>query len=128
MPSIDALRQQAVRREERLIRRNYSEEQLGELKTQHFEAAMDRLDREKAMADIVRPMKAEIKELKGRESDLITEIRNRFFDEKAECLLVPDYEAGMMMIYDAKDGELVESRKLHPSERQTNAFTESVIA
>jgi hypothetical protein len=116
---IAVIREKAFKREEQLVRRNYTSEQLGELKTQHSEKAMERSDLEDSLVEMSRPLKADIKELKAGERDLLTHIRNRYYDNREEVYLVPDYDNGTMEIYDAK-GELVGSRPIHPSERQGN--------
>lgn len=122
---IAVIRERSVKHEDRVVRRNYTSEQLAELKTQHSEKAMERMDREEALVDLSRPLKAEIKELKAGEKDLLTHIRNRYYDNREQVWLVPDYDNGTMEIYDER-GELVESRRLHPSERQVNAFQPAV--
>ncbi len=122
---IATIRERSVKREERSVRRQYTGEQLAELKTQHSEKAMERMDREDALIDMSRPLKAEIKELKSGEKDLLIHIRNRYYDQREPVYLVPDYDNSTMEIY-AEDGELVESRRIHPSERQTNAFQTAV--
>ena len=51
-------------------------------------------------------------------AELLGIIRAKAIEVREECFLVPNYEAGMMEFYNA-NGELVDSRRLRPEERQT---------
>ena len=62
--------------------------------------------------------KAEVKEPTDANAYLLANIRSGYVEVNQQVYLYDNQETGMMEYYDAK-GELVESRRLTPEERQT---------
>lgn len=105
--------------EKRMIRHTYSDEELIELKEKFFENDSTLNDKQEALDLIKEQYKMEMKPLKETASDLRKKIRNKFIDHEVDVYSVANQDSGRMEYYSVLDGELVDYRKLQPSEKQT---------
>lgn len=104
--------------ENRTIRHQYTEEELVELKHNFFDNDSKLNDKQEELDAIKEQFKFEMKPMKESASDLRKKIRNRFIDRDVHVYAVANQESGRMEYYDTITGEMVEERKLQPSERQ----------
>lgn len=106
--------------EERKIRHDFSEDESNMLREDFSQNRLLYADEEKAIVAMRKDWKKRLDEIDAEGNRLLGLIRDRYRDDDRVVRLVPNYDAGLMEMYDENSGELVESRKLRPAERQTN--------
>lgn len=127
MTNIQHILDMAVGREVRQVRHDFSEDEMNVLREQFAEVAMHRADEEEAFLLVKKEWKVKLDEVKEEERLKRKLVRDRFFDQERDVALLPNHESGMMEIYDAKSGEMVEERKLRPNERQMNILQAKAV-
>jgi len=73
---------------------------------------------ESEFADVKEEFKKKLKPVMRDVSQLFGIVKAKAIEVDELCFLIPDYNSGMMEYYNA-NGELVNSRRLKPEERQT---------
>jgi hypothetical protein len=112
----------ALRSEKRMIKRPYSEIEKDNMRRELVRdlTQLQKLDEEfralkKKYDDEMAPLKTNVKKL-------TTNLRTGYIEVNEDVYLYDYQEAGQMAIYD-RNGELIETRRLMPDERQTNIIS-----
>lgn len=120
MTNIQHILDLAVAREVRSVRHHFTEEEQTSALEKFAQVALRRADEEEAFLQVKKDWKVRLDEIKEEEKSKRKLVREKFVDRDADVALLPNFDSGMMEIYDATTGEMVEERKLRPNERQTN--------
>lgn len=94
-------------------------EQKREIFTENVIQISDLNDKKK---ELINEIKNEIKPLSVENKSLMESIRTKQEEVEGKIYLVDDQENGMMHSYDEM-GELINSRRLRPNEKQTSIFS-----
>ncbi len=105
--------------EMKVVRVDFTEEEMAARRVDLAQARLNLDDENKTFAILRTAHNTVRKELEAESATILDDIRRQYVDVAKEVLLVPDYDANTMYIYRADNGDLVESRRLRPDERQT---------
>ena len=123
--SVESLRAMAVKQEERLFRRVFSEDERAKMKDAFYARNVELRLLEEDFAVVKAEHKETVQPIEREITSTLGSLRAGFKEETVLCYLVDDQEAGLMNYYDAKTGELVDSRRLLPTERQLNLMNKA---
>ena len=118
----NALQNAAYKQEKDIVKRQFTPEELVELKKELSSNTVAIDDQEEMKAALVKPINEEIKNLKGVKKELIKKVKNGYDKSEEDTFMFDDQENKVMYIYDA-DGILLSQRPLTKNERQTNIRT-----
>jgi hypothetical protein len=96
----------------------FSEDDLAEMKSRLSEFSIERDANEDELRDITKGVRTKIKTHTKNIKGLLVHLKNKFEYQMQDVFHFDDQENGVMLTYNC-DGELINSRKLRPNERQT---------
>lgn len=108
--------------EEGEIRKYFSPEELEAMRVEFTTDSMILGDVEEEKKDTVAEINTRIKELKTKTKSTLKKVRKTFEIEKDTLFMFDDQDNNVMNIYDSS-GNLVNSRKLFPQEKQTKIYS-----
>ncbi len=115
---ITALRENAVSSYEKNVIRDFSEEELGDIKTTLSEQAITLNDAEIERKEKVAALTASIKVMKVGIKDTLKDLKNKYYESQEVVYDIDDQEAGKMYTFDSQ-GNCLNERRLTPKEKQT---------
>lgn len=118
---ITALRENAVEKYNKNVIRHYSEEELTEMKHRLSDEDIKIDDAEEEKRALTKELSKTIKEHKTVHTSLLKGIKNKYWESFEEVFDLANQEEGVMETYDC-EGNLVNSRRLTPSEKQIRTF------
>ncbi len=116
---LDLLKANCKSMEKQNVKVFFSEDDLAEMKSRLSEASIERNALEDELSDIGKGLRGKIKSETKTIKGLLIHLKNKFEYQEQEVFEFDDQENGMMLTYDST-GELINSRKLRPNERQTS--------
>jgi hypothetical protein len=116
---ISALRENAVEAYHKNVIRDFSDDDLIEMKDRLSEVSIELDNTEIEKKELNKEIKARITDIKCRRGDLLKNIRNKYYESNEQVFDIDDQENGNMLTFD-KDGNLIGSRRLTPKEKQTS--------
>ena len=115
---ITALRENAVTNYEKNVIRDFSEEELADIKTTLSEQAITLNDAEIERKEKVAALTAQIKLMKVSIKDTLKDLKNKYYESEETVYDIDDQEEGKMYTFDSQ-GNLLSERRLTPKEKQT---------
>lgn len=97
----------------------FSQDDLDEMKSRLSESSIERNALEDELSDIGKGLRGKIKSETKTIKGLLTHLKNKFEYQMQEVFDFDDQENGLMLTYN-NQGELINSRRLRPNERQTS--------
>ena len=107
----------AILQEDRDIRHHFSDTELANLREDCINNDFVIADKKAELKAYVKQAKDELKKLQAISDEKRQLIRDKFIDQRTFVHGVPDFGSGMMQFF-TEDGELVDTRKLRPIERE----------
>lgn len=104
-------------KEKDMVRRNYTDEDLAEMKNILSERSIELSDLEAEIKDLMQPFKDKSKGLKKFIAELLVDLKKKYTESYEMVYFVDDQEAGLMRAYDVH-GNFLYERKLKPGEKQ----------
>lgn len=99
----------------------FSEDDLAEMKSMLSESSIEREKLEDELKDLTKGLRGKIKSETKTIKGLLVYLKNKYEHQEQEVFEFDDQEQGLMLTYDST-GELINSRKLRPNEKQTTIF------
>lgn len=115
----ETLTMQAYKVEKQTVKKRFTPEELTDLKNELAENTVQIEDAEQDIKDIIEPIKVKLKELKGLRKHLAGKVRKGFDENIEDVFMMDDQENNLMYEYDC-EGNLINTRKLSPSEKQAS--------
>jgi len=115
---IQFLRDNAMQIEKQNVKMMFSEEELSEMKSNLSDISIEENELKDELKEISKDLKDKIKFKRENIKGLLKYLKDKHKLENQEVYLIDDQENGLMITYN-QDGDVVESRKLRQSERQT---------
>ena len=115
---IELLKANCKTTEKQQIKMFFSEDDLSEMKSRLSELSIERNADEEELKELSKGLRDKIKESSGRIKGLLTYLKDKFELQLQDVYEFDDQEEGVMCTYN-QDGELINTRKLRPNERQT---------
>lgn len=115
---LDLLRANCKSSEFQDVKIFFSEEDLAEMKTRLSEVSIDRDAFEDELRELSKGLREKIKASTNTFKILLVHLKNKFEYQSQEVFDFDDQEQGLMLTYN-NQGELINSRKLRPQEKQT---------
>ena len=109
--------------EVRSIRKHYTEDELNAVREKFAENEIAKAAMEDELSALKKRYKTSIDDFKAVSKEYRLNIKNKFVDEDHECAKVPNYVSKKMEYYDTQTGDMLDSRKLRPDEKQLNIVT-----
>jgi hypothetical protein len=116
----------AVAEEEKFVRVEFSEAQQLANREAYVQASIELAKLNEELAAMKAAYKEKIDPVKSALAEALEMVRQGYTEEKKTLYLVPDFDLSMMR-YCTEDGEVVESRRLLPSERQENFLRQIAV-
>jgi len=113
-----ALKENAVSAYTKNVVRDFTEEDLDEMKSRLSEVDIELNDTEIEKKELTQEINGRIKIFKTRRSELLRDLKNKYFESNETVYDIDNQEDGVMETYDHA-GNLIGTRKLSPKERQT---------
>lgn len=104
--------------EQRTIRKHFTEDEMIDLREKFSTNEILKSDAEEELAEVKKTAKAKIDGIKEISKDVRTKIKHKYIDVIKDVNCVPNFAEGVMEFYDTETGELVDTRKLRPNEKQ----------
>ncbi len=117
-----ALREHSYAIEEQDVKRYYSPDELAEFKDTLSTEMLALNELEGELKTIKDDFKAKMKPYVLAKQQLLFKLKYKYYENEEEVALLDDQANGLMLTYDM-DGLFLESRKLHPEEKQTKLKT-----
>jgi len=114
-----ALKENAVESYTKSVVRNFSEDDLSEMKDRLSETCINLNDVELEKKDLNAEINARIKAIKVQRGTLLRDLKNKYYENQETVFDIDDQEEGIMYTFD-QEGNVLSTRKLTPKERQTN--------
>jgi|GEM_PF-5711666 len=114
---LTALRENAVKQYNKNVVRNFSEEELTEMKSTLSEVDISMNDAEIEKKEITAEVSGRIKVFKESRAVLLRDLKNKYYETEESVFDIDDQEACIMMTLDAK-GTIISTRRLTPQEKQ----------
>lgn len=108
----------ATSTEQRTIRKNFSDDEMNQLRENFAQQEIMKADVEEELAEIKKQFKLKIDALKEAAKEMRTKIKHKYIDRVRDVYCVPNFVSGEMEYYDTESCDLVDSRKLRPNEKQ----------
>jgi len=105
-------------KEQQMVQVDFSEDDLSEMKSRLSEIAIEKDELEVELKELSKGLRDKIKEKNGKLKGLLVHLRNKYDLQMQTVYEFDNQEDGLMLTYNAQ-GELINSRKLRPAERQT---------
>lgn len=118
---IAAMQQEAAEVTESNYQKPLTQEELDEKREQLSENLITLSEKEDELNEIKDRFKTEMKPLKEKNKELLSEIKTKQSTVYGQLYNIPNHEDGMMETYDT-EGELISTRRLKPSEKQGRLF------
>jgi len=115
---LTALRENAVKQYNKNVVRNFSEEELTEMKSTLSEVDISMNDAEIEKKEITAEVSGRIKVFKESRSVLLRDLKNKYYETEESVFDIDDQDACIMMTLDAQ-GTIISTRRLTPQEKQT---------
>jgi len=115
--SPELLRDNAYAIEQELVKRYFEEEEISLFKDNIATHNIQIFEKEDELKDISKGLKGAIKDEKTLLKENLKKVQKGYEENKEEVFLLADLDNGIMEIF-SKDGILLRSRKLVPSEKQ----------
>lgn len=115
---VQALKDNAVECYQKNVIRNFSEEELVEMKSDLSEVDISFNDLEMEKKEMVAEINDKIKVYKDKRSLLLKHLKDKYYESNEDVFDIDNQEDGVMETYD-KQGNLLTTRRLTPKERQT---------
>lgn len=116
------LTEMAVKTQTEKVRRQYSEDELNQMKDFVSAESISLLDKDEEFAAIKKEFNAAIKKYREQIKGALKDLKRKFSENEETVFLIDDQEAGLMHIYDG-EGIFQCSRKLYADERQLTTLT-----
>lgn len=116
---LDLLKANCKSAEKQQVKVFFSEDDLAEMKSRLSESSIERNALEDELSDIGKGLRGKIKSETKTIKGLLIYLKNKFEYQEQDVFEFDDQENGMMLTYN-NQGELINSRKLRPNERQTS--------
>lgn len=114
---LQALRDNAMRSEEQIVTRPYTQEELNDFKDQLAENSVTLSEKAQILKDFQDKMKAEMKPHQEHISSITKNLRLKYSENIEEVFMMDDQHEGTMTTFDAQ-GKFVSQRRLTPKEKQ----------
>jgi len=121
MEKIELLRANCRSSEFTQIKIYFSQDDLDEMKSNLSELCIEKDGNEDELKELSKGLRDKIKEQSGRIKALLKLLKDKYEYQTQEVFDFDDQENGLMLTYNY-NGELINSRKLRPQERQTKMF------
>lgn len=115
---LTALRENAVKSYQKNIIRDFTEEELSDIKTTLSEQAITLNDAEIEKKELTADLTAKIKLKKAEIKTTLRDLKNKYYENEETVFDIDDQEAGLMYTFD-NQGNILSKRRLTPQERQT---------
>lgn len=115
---ITALRENAVTHYNKNVIRDFSEEEIADIKTTLSEQAIRLNDLKIEKKELTSVISGKIKTTEGEMKGTLKDLKNKYYENEETVYDIDDQEAGEMYTFD-NQGNLLSTRKLTPKERQT---------
>lgn len=115
---LDLLKANCRTAEKQQVKVFFSEDDLAEMKSRLSEHSIERDKHEDELKEISTCIRAKIKSETKDIKGLLVYLKNKYEYQEQEVFEFDDQEQGLMLTYNSA-GELINSRKLRPNERQT---------
>ncbi len=116
---VSALRANAVEAYHKNVVRDFSEEDLDEMKSRLSEVSIVLNDTEIEKAEANKEINLRIKTEKLKRSTLLKDLKNKYYESQEQVFDIDDQENGNMLTFDG-EGNLLSTRRLTPKEKQTS--------
>ena len=107
----------SISKQKEIIRKEFTKEEMADMKDQVSTNLMQLNDYEEELQEIKDSFKSKMNPLKKDNKHLLRNIKNKFIDETVEVYLVPDYDNKIMEFYN-EEGLKVGERRMMMSELQ----------
>lgn len=115
---ITALRENAVTHYNKNVIRDFSEEEIADIKTTLSEQAIRLNDLKIEKKELTSVISGKIKTTEAEMKSTLKDLKNKYYENEETVYDIDDQEAGEMYTFD-NQGNLLSTRKLTPKERQT---------
>jgi hypothetical protein len=115
---LTALRENAVKSYQKNVIRDFTEEELSDIKTTLSEQAITLNDAEIEKKELTADLTAKIKLKKAEIKTTLRDLKNKYYENEEAVFDIDDQEAGLMYTFD-NQGNILSQRRLTPAERQT---------
>jgi len=115
---IQFLRDNAMQIEKQNVKVMFSEEELSEMKSNLSDISIEENELKDELKEISKDLKDKIKFKRENIKGLLKYLKDKHRLENQEVYLIDDQDNGLMITYN-QDGDVIESRKLRQSEKQT---------
>lgn len=105
---------------EHLHIKRLGEEEINAKEHLHFDLSSAIEDLNDQLKETKKTFKVDIDEKKKEAKEIMQQLKKGCVEMMVTAVLVPDFDNGLMHIYDKKTSELIDFRKLRPEERQFN--------
>lgn len=119
------LQAMACKVEEGTFFKKFTEEEIGATKDAYTDMQIELGDAEEQLADLCKELRDKVKQLRSRNKSTLQNIRQGGCTVMGITYFIADQEAGKMLQVDER-GEVVNSRRLRPEEKQMNSFTTTI--
>lgn len=116
---ITALRENAVTSYNKNVIREFSEEELADIKTTLSEQAILLNDLKIEKKEITAVISGKIKTEEAKIKTTLKDLKNKYYESDETVYDIDDQEAGQMYTYDSQ-GNLIGQRRLTPKEKQVS--------
>lgn len=117
-----ALNENADAKYSKSVVRDFSEDELTEMKTTLSEVSIILNDTEIEKKEMTAEVNERIKMEKNKRSILLRDLKNKYYENNETVYDIADQEEGTMSTFDF-NGNLLSERKLTPKEKQTKLLT-----
>jgi hypothetical protein len=108
----------AHKSETQKVRRFHTVEEKDQMKDFISTESISLMDKKEEFAEIRKDFNKAASDLGKAITGALKDLRRGYTDNEETVFLVPDHDEDLMYIYDSK-GQLIQSRKMYPDERQT---------
>jgi hypothetical protein len=115
---VTALRENAVTHYKKNVIRDFSEEEIADIKTTLSEQAIRLNDLKIEKKELTSVISGKIKITESEMKGTLKDLKNKYYENEETVYDIDDQETGEMYTFD-NQGNLLSTRKLTPKERQT---------
>lgn len=119
---LTALQENADTKYSKTVVRNFSEDELTEMKNELSDVDINMNDAEIEKKEITKEVTGRINVFKSTRTTLLRNLKNKYFENDETVYDIADHDGGMMETYD-HNGVMIGSRRLTPKEKQTKLIT-----
>lgn len=114
---VTALRENAITHYNKNVIRDFSEEEIADIKTTLSEQAIRLNDLKIEKKELTSVISSKIKSTESEMKNTLKDLKNKYYESEETVYDIDDQEAGEMYTFD-NQGNLLSTRKLTPKERQ----------